>query len=262
VRKRAFTLIELLVVVAIIVVLIALLLPALGRAREQGRAAVCASNLHQMRLSYGYYATNFNDYYPAPWDLNGVNAWEWQWPYVIAHFVVPGNELGPKDTLRCQWDPTPTWQIPDYMIPVPTKQQAAAYSVWTPYYYAPTMFCPTTLSLNLTYPATGGLVGQFTSWSYAMDPSGGVFVYPRATQLTSGMLLLQDMGCTSTYVSTLQQVLALPDGLNIWSTWDTVLNKAPFQLAPHNGQGNYMFGDGHVERLDRTQLTRNMYNRQ
>jgi prepilin-type processing-associated H-X9-DG protein len=101
-----------------------------------------------------------------------------------------------------------------------------------------------------------------SSFSYSFDPTIGVVGYPRASQLTGGMLLLQDMGCTATYVSTLQQVLALPDGLNMWSTWDTVLNKAPFQLAPHNGQGNYLFGDGHVDRLDRTQLTRNMYNRQ
>jgi len=46
-RCSAFTLIELLVVVSIVVLLMALLLPALSRARKQARAVVCQANLRQ-----------------------------------------------------------------------------------------------------------------------------------------------------------------------------------------------------------------------
>jgi prepilin-type N-terminal cleavage/methylation domain-containing protein len=49
-RLSAFTLIELLVVVAILALLIAILLPSLERARQQGRRTLCLSNMHQLSI--------------------------------------------------------------------------------------------------------------------------------------------------------------------------------------------------------------------
>jgi prepilin-type N-terminal cleavage/methylation domain-containing protein/prepilin-type processing-associated H-X9-DG protein len=54
--RGAFTLIELLVVVAVIAVLMAILMPALSRAREQGKRAVCLSNVKQFGLAWVMYA--------------------------------------------------------------------------------------------------------------------------------------------------------------------------------------------------------------
>jgi len=53
---RGFTLIELLVVIAIIAILMAILMPALNRAREQGKRAVCLNNAKQLTLAWIMYA--------------------------------------------------------------------------------------------------------------------------------------------------------------------------------------------------------------
>jgi len=55
-RLSAFTLIELIVVVAIIILLVALLMPSLGRARFQARLITCRSNLHQIGVATLTYA--------------------------------------------------------------------------------------------------------------------------------------------------------------------------------------------------------------
>ncbi len=55
-RRKGFTLIELLVVVAIIAILMAVLMPAMSRAREQGKRAVCLNNVKQFGLSWVLYA--------------------------------------------------------------------------------------------------------------------------------------------------------------------------------------------------------------
>lgn len=81
-KRQAFTLIELLVVIAIIGILAAMLLPALNKAREKGRSAVCISNLHQIGLAIRFYMDDNNGWLPAPSYPNGVT-----WPKALGSYV-------------------------------------------------------------------------------------------------------------------------------------------------------------------------------
>src|SRR5262245_15634630 len=60
-RSRAFTIIELLVVISIIALLIGILLPAVGKARDNARVSASRSNLRQLGAAMNAYAGDWED---------------------------------------------------------------------------------------------------------------------------------------------------------------------------------------------------------
>jgi prepilin-type N-terminal cleavage/methylation domain-containing protein/prepilin-type processing-associated H-X9-DG protein len=70
-KRQAFTLIELLVVIAVIAILMAILMPALNLARDQGRRIKCAGNLRSLGIANCLYAAN-NDDWAVPCQFEGV----------------------------------------------------------------------------------------------------------------------------------------------------------------------------------------------
>jgi len=98
--KKGFTLIELLVVISIIALLVSILMPALGRAKQMAKSVVCLFNTKQMGLGFNLYSDDNND------SLGEGVVWEKQsLGYVDQGHFWP-NEIGPycqgqKDIWLC-----------------------------------------------------------------------------------------------------------------------------------------------------------------
>lgn len=109
---KKFTLIELLVVVAIIALLAGIVMPALGKARSQGRSTACLSNAKQIGLALQEYTIDSNDYLPNFSDGNpGSNPMNFTnpWHQALAGYIAPesvykdpNNRISPeKGVWRC-----------------------------------------------------------------------------------------------------------------------------------------------------------------
>jgi len=85
-----FTLIELLMVISIVVLLMALLLPALQRVRRQARTVACQSNLRQWGVVFSMYAGDNNGRLP---DHFPMGAGDLVWPYELSSYYSDSNDL-------------------------------------------------------------------------------------------------------------------------------------------------------------------------
>ena len=133
-KRNGFTLIELLVVIAIIALLMAILMPALNKAKEQARVVTCQSNLKQWALICQMYA----------------NDW--------ANFITVGRTVAFQPYVK-----KPTTELLDFItmgMPLPGRQYGEWVRALAPYYKEPGIrVCPSASKL-----AAGIILGKGTEW--------------------------------------------------------------------------------------------------
>ncbi|HEV7300156.1 MAG TPA: prepilin-type N-terminal cleavage/methylation domain-containing protein [Tepidisphaeraceae bacterium] len=234
-RRRAFTLVELLVVIGIIAVLISLLLPAIGRARQSANAAACASNLRQLGLIVKLYEGQFNalpaaqflsNPAVAAYDTTSSGTGGWYWPGLL-------RESG---ILKVQAELTDVYW------------KAASENV-------PLLRCPSWVEGELR--RTGVPITNY-GWNYRVVYLTGVpdnsthkawrVLYPKRTRISRAserMLIADSMGPTA-------------NGPNDRDTWEFYYNGGTNYRHggrdPNARRANLLFVDGHVVSHARSEL--------
>jgi prepilin-type N-terminal cleavage/methylation domain-containing protein/prepilin-type processing-associated H-X9-DG protein len=209
--KRAFTLIELLVVIAVIAVLMAILMPALQRAREQGKRAVCLSNVKQFGLSWVMYADEN--------DQKIVNACTWE------------NTEGHNDSEEPCW----LYFHNDWNDTERRIQGIEDGAMW-PYIGQLKIYkCPTGIRGEVnTYMIVDAMNGATSPLGIPVDQAPpGVFIKRRSQIKRPGeRMVFVDEGKTST------------------QSWTIFYQQASWWDAPpvrHGDGTNFSFADGHAE---------------
>jgi len=101
--KRGFTRVELLVIVTVLIGLVALLIPALQKARAKAQRIGCVSCLKQIGLGFRIFSSDHGDRFPMQTWTNLID-WEATGSFPLRYFVGLSNELSTPYVLVCPSD--------------------------------------------------------------------------------------------------------------------------------------------------------------
>jgi len=217
-HSYAFTLIELLVVIGIIALLLALLIPVLGKANSLSKRIVCTSNLRQIDLAMRIYLDGNNNKYPSIQDPvytdpnTGGIVWLWMgrgWRSFIEPYLVENINTQNPSVLFCPEDRAE-----------PEKYESTSYSYSMSFYHSPEQIN------NMSSPAdtcgNGPFIKSIPQTNLNVkNPSGKIVI----GEWNSNHLRVTEQGWF---------------GYDGWWCWQ--------------GSRNYLFTDGSVEYLEATDI--------
>lgn len=210
-NRDGFTLIELLVVIAVIAILAGMLLPALSRARESSRTAICANHLHQLGLAVALYGDDFGVYppgYTGPSDFTFVLS-----PYLSKDAKTYGDEEKRSRVIECP------------------SRTIKASSLTANYAAHPRV---------LVHTAYGDVQPRYGSFARPSD----LLIIADAIQFPDGRALatLVDVPGISTDGLTVNAEIPVPVGQDT----DGILSGVGELRYRHGGRASLLFADGHV----------------
>jgi prepilin-type N-terminal cleavage/methylation domain-containing protein/prepilin-type processing-associated H-X9-DG protein len=260
-HSRAFTLVELLVVVAIIAVLVALLMPALGRAKKDAIAVSCLSNQRQVANAVGAYTSEYGQILTVERDLDIAGAGYEIIPW--AAFLCPPDPASYSDSRP--WFPANSAVYLSNRAVVRCPAQTAPSTGWPSLQssyamqHSPSFNFPTAYQPIIRYENV--YVGGGTSGTQVVATSGtssgtvhnqgvvngntigGYYLFMPGILRPSNFILLTDA-----------QHQGASGGQQCTFADESGSGSLPWML--HNNKLNAMYADGHAETISAVQAYR------